>query len=102
MNKTTQIQRMIKEMKRRKVRNHEFAKMYIMSYTKRISDIRQMGITVTKQRVYDSQGKATGVFEYWIPRQRKAKTVATATDGMHWEEVSKDWKNSKLNLLARS
>ena len=67
--KESQCKRMIKLMKTRKVKNHEFMRMYILSYTKRISDIRQMGINVESQRVY-KDGKATGTFEYWIPAKR--------------------------------
>lgn len=86
MNKVTQQQRMIREMRKRKVKNYEFAKMYIMSYTKRISEIRDKGIIVNKERVYDSNGKATGVFQYWIPRKRRVhQDKSYSVDGMHYE-----------------
>lgn len=63
--KESQNKRMIKELTKRRVKNYEFAKMYIMSYTKRLSEIRQSH-NLHKERVYDKHGKATGVFEYWI------------------------------------
>lgn len=72
-NKISQTKRMIREMRKRKVMNYEFVReMFILSYTKRISEIRQLGITVNKERVYDNEGKATGVFYYWIPRSKKS------------------------------
>ena len=64
-----QINRMIKEMKARKVKNYEFARMGILSHTRRIKDIREKGINVEMQRIY-KDGKATGTFEYWIPKSR--------------------------------
>lgn len=70
--KESQIKRMVKLMKQRKVANHEWPKMYILNATARISNIRAMGITVSKERVYDEFGKATGTFLYWIPRAKKA------------------------------
>jgi len=82
----SQTKRMIKEMKRRKVANHEFPKMYIMSYTRRIADIRGMGITVNKERLYDKDGKATGTYVYWIPRKRKVKDIDFK---MNYEELPK-------------
>lgn len=66
MNTESQNKRMIKAMKQRRVKNHEFLGMYILSYTKRLAEIRQQGFNVHKERVYDRNGKATGVFEYWI------------------------------------
>lgn len=71
---------MIKEMKKRKVKNYEFTQMGILRYSSRISEIREQGITVNKERLYDKQGKATGVFVYWIPR-------ITSKDGMEYEEL---------------
>ena len=59
MNKESQQKIMIKAMRNGKVKNHEFMGMYIMSYTKRLSEIRQSGINVSKERLYDSSGKAT-------------------------------------------
>jgi hypothetical protein len=78
---------MIKEMRKRKVKNFEFMKMYILSYTKRISEIRESGVTVNKERLYDKNGKATNVFQYWIPRQRRPKRVGKNIDGMYYEEL---------------
>ena len=71
MTKESQTKLMIKEMRERKVKNHEFMRMYIMSYTKRISEIRESGITVSKERLYDADGKATGTFMYWIPSREE-------------------------------
>lgn len=70
VSKDSQTARMIREMKRRKVKNYEFAKMGILSHTRRIKDIREKGHNVEMQRVYDTNGNATGVFEYWIPKKR--------------------------------
>lgn len=71
MTELIQRKKMIKEMRKRKVKNYEFMNMYILSYTKRISEIRNSGITVNIERVYDESGKATNTFQYWIPRKRK-------------------------------
>lgn len=79
--KETQLHQMVREMKRRKVKNHEFMSMYIMSYTKRLSDLRERGYNISKERLYDSEGKATSTFVYWIPRNRKKK----AKDAMEYE-----------------
>lgn len=79
----TQAKRVIKELKKRKVKNFEFAKMHILSHTKVISIIRQMGYTVNKERVYGKDGKATNTFVYWIPRKSKDEGI----DGMFYEEL---------------
>lgn len=95
MDKDTQIKKMIKMMKSRKVLNYEFPRMYILNHTARISDIRAMGITVSKERIYDEQGKATGKFMYWIPRNTK-KPAAKA---MEYETL--DEPKKKSNFLNR-
>jgi hypothetical protein len=82
---------MIKEMKKRKVKNHEFMGMYIMSYTKRLSDIRKMGFTINKERVYGADGKATGTFVYWIPRK-----LQNNRDGMEYESIDEQPKSNFL------
>ena len=71
MSKEAQTVRLIRELKKRKVKNYEFARMHILSHTRRIKDIRERGFTVSMERLYDANGKATGVFEYWIPRKAK-------------------------------
>lgn len=59
--------RILRELKKRKVKNWEFARhMYILSHTKRLAELRAKGHDIQKERVYDNNGKATGVFEYWI------------------------------------
>lgn len=85
MNYETQAKRVIKELKKRKVKNFEFAKMHILSHTKVISTIRQMGFTVNKERVYSKDGKATNTYQYWIPRKRKDEGI----DGMFYEKLPK-------------
>lgn len=65
-----QTARMIKLMKQKRVKNYEFAKMGILRYSASINDIRGKGINVEIQRIYDRNGKATGTFEYWIPKER--------------------------------
>ena len=64
----SQNKRMIKELKKRRVKNYEFAKMHIMSYTKRLSEIRQTH-NLHKERLYNRKGKPTGVFQYWITQE---------------------------------
>lgn len=97
MSYETQAKRVIKELKKRKVKNFEFAKMHILSHTKVISIIRQMGYTVNKERVYGKDGKATNTFVYWIPRQRKDEGI----DGMFYEELQKSKFFSKVKRWFR-
>lgn len=78
-----QTNRMIREMKKRKVKNWEFAQMGILSYNRRIKDIRERGFTISMHRLYDNNGKATGTFVYWIPRNRKKKPE----EAMEYENV---------------
>lgn len=85
--KESQTLRLIRELKKRKVKNYEFAQMHILSHSRRIKDIRERGYTVSMERLYDSNGKATGVFIYWIPRAKKAVSKA-----MEYED-SKNFKN---------
>lgn len=80
--KEAQTLRMIREMKKRKVKNYEFAKMHILSYPRRIKDIRERGFTVSMDRIWDSNGKATGVFEYWIPRTKSPVKAAGEYEDM--------------------
>lgn len=91
MDTESQCKRMIKEMKKRKVKNHEFMSMYIMSYTKRLSDIRKMGITISKERLYDADGKATSTYVYWIPRKRQNNR-----DGLEYEYIDERPKSNFL------
>lgn len=101
MNVESQCKRLIKEMKKRKVANHEMMKMYIANHTARISNIRQMGYTVNKERVYDREGKATGTFLYWIPRKRRPQTIGSAVaDGMKYELPGKSSVSKMLNKLT--
>lgn len=93
----TQAKRVIKELKKRKVKNFEFAKMHILSHTKVISIIRQMGYTVNKERIYDKDGKATNTFVYWIPRKRKDEGI----DGMFYEELQKSKFFSRVKRWFR-
>lgn len=71
MNKDTQALRMIRAMKQRKVRNYEFPQMNILSYSKRISEIRERGFIVSMEKEYASDGKYYGVNYYWIPRKNR-------------------------------
>ena len=72
-----QRQRMIRQLKKRRVKNYEFTQMGILSYTKRLSEIREVyGNQLHKERVYDREGKATSVFEYWITKPWKPASKA--------------------------
>lgn len=86
---------MIRAMLDRRVKNHEFARMYIMSYTKRLSEIREVyGNRPHKERVYDKEGKATNVFEYWLTPERK-----TVTNAMKFEKPKSNFFTSRMRSL---
>lgn len=97
--KETQIIRLIKALKKRKVYNYEFAtKFHILSHSRRIKDIRERGYTVSMERVYDSDGKATGVFVYWIPRRKKGHKKPE--QALEYEQTQQsNFLQNKLNRL---
>lgn len=99
----TQIKRMIKEMKKRKVKNYEFSQMFILNHTARMTNIRQMGFSVQRERVYDENGKATGVHQYWIPRVKRPKRdLSHEVDGQYYEITPKSkFFNKAMNKLRR-
>lgn len=68
--KDTQTLRLIRELKKRKVFNYEFASMHILAHTRRIKDIREKGIEISMDKVYGRDGKYHGVNQYWIPRRK--------------------------------
>lgn len=85
MNKESQTVRVIRELKKRKVRNYEFSKMHILSHTKCISNIRERGFTVSMEKEYGSDGKYHGVNYYWIPRSKPSHK--RPEQAMEYEEV---------------
>lgn len=65
--KPSQHAKMIRMMRRAPsagVANFMFANAGILSYTKRVSELRQDGWNIQAIRQYDRQGKATGTWRY--------------------------------------
>ena len=66
MNKDTQHAKIIKMLRASPfgVPNYKFPQYGMLSYTKRISELRADGYNITMERQYLSNGRATGVFIY--------------------------------------
>jgi len=81
-----QINRMVREMRKRKVKSWEFmVNMYITSPHRRLTDIRNRGIEVESERVIGKDGKLTAVKQYWI--KRKPRGHKKPEQAMEYEEV---------------
>ena len=64
--KLSQEALMLKELRKagsKGILNYQFPKMRILSYTKIISNLREEGWNIVKDRMY-VDGKATGVYRY--------------------------------------
>lgn len=77
MRKLTQHARILEALRQNKrgVENYKFARMGILSYPKRLSELRKEGHNIQKERVYLPNGRATGTFRYFLiedsPKRRK-------------------------------
>lgn len=75
MSKLTQHQKILKMLKEagsRGVPNYKFAHNYILSYPKRLSELRFEGHNIIKERQI-VHGKSTGVFIYTLIEEKPKK-----------------------------
>lgn len=69
MSKDNQHERMIRELKKNKLRgvpNYRWPQMGILSYTKRISELRSDGHMISSIRQRLKNGRATNVWQYYL------------------------------------
>lgn len=66
-NQHTEILKALRKAGLNGVPNYYFpTRLRIMSYTKRLSELRQEGYNIQKERQYFKNGKATGVYNYYL------------------------------------